>query len=142
MLKQMVTAGLRGRKTGRGFYTYDAPGLTGRGRRTRTRRPDRRGPRGRRRGRSQDVRRVGVVGSGTMATGIVEVFAKAGYDTLYVARGEEKVARVRAALERSLDKAVLRGKLDAAERDAALARVSGTVAHRRPGRPCTSSSRR
>ena len=27
ILKQMVTAGLRGRKTGRGFYTYEAPGL-------------------------------------------------------------------------------------------------------------------
>jgi len=45
----------------------------------------------------------------------------------YVARGEEKVARVRSALERSLDKAVLRGKLDQDERDAALARVSGTA---------------
>ena len=40
-----------------------------------------------------------------MATGIVEVLAKAGYDVLFVARGAEKVARVRAAVERSLDKA-------------------------------------
>jgi 3-hydroxybutyryl-CoA dehydrogenase len=124
VLKQMVTAGLRGRKTGRGFYTYDAPDspvvvpdvhtpaaaeLPGQGETTR------------------EIRRVGVVGSGTMATGIVEVFAKAGYDTMYVARGEEKVARVRAALERSLDKAVLRGKIDQAARDAALARVHGTA---------------
>jgi 3-hydroxybutyryl-CoA dehydrogenase len=129
VLKQMVTAGLRGRKTGRGFYTYDAPdspvvvpdvhtplpehhgahaGVGG---------PD--GPR--------EVRRVGVVGSGTMATGIVEVFAKAGYDTRYVARGEEKVARVRATLERSLDKAVLRGKLEQQDRDAALERVLGSA---------------
>ena len=51
-----------------------------------------------------------------MATGIVEVFAKAGFDTLYVSRGEEKVGRVRAAIERSMDKAVLRGKLTEAER--------------------------
>ena len=36
ILKQMVTAGLRGRKTGRGFYTYEAAGLAGR----RRRRPD------------------------------------------------------------------------------------------------------
>jgi 3-hydroxybutyryl-CoA dehydrogenase len=73
------------------------------------------------------VRTVGVVGSGTMATGIIEVFAKAGYDTVYVARGEEKVARVRAALGRSMDKAVLRGKLTEAERDDALAHVRGSA---------------
>jgi 3-hydroxybutyryl-CoA dehydrogenase len=73
------------------------------------------------------IRKVGVIGSGTMATGIIEVLAKAGYDVLYVTRGEEKVARVRADLERSLDKAVLRGKLEQADRDAALARVSGSA---------------
>ncbi len=36
ILKQMVTAGLRGRKSGRGFYTYDEAGSIARGRR----RPD------------------------------------------------------------------------------------------------------
>ncbi|MDQ1618893.1 MAG: 3-hydroxybutyryl-CoA dehydrogenase [Actinomycetota bacterium] len=121
ILKQMVTAGLRGRKTGRGFYTYEAPdspavvddGLTP--------------VPGDRASVSRGVRTVGVVGSGTMATGIVEVLAKAGYDVLYVTRGEEKVARVRAALERSLQKAVLRGKLEEADRDAALARVRGSA---------------
>jgi 3-hydroxybutyryl-CoA dehydrogenase len=127
VLKQMVTAGLRGRKTGRGFYTYDAPDSPVVVPDVHTPQPARAGAHA---GAGGDgahvVRRVGVVGSGTMATGIVEVFAKAGYDTLYVARGEEKVTRVRAALERSLDKGVLRGKLDEAERDAALARVTGT----------------
>ncbi len=121
ILKQMVTAGLRGRKTGRGFYTYEkpdspkvvddamTPGATGAHE------------------AGRDVSKVGVVGSGTMATGIVEVLAKAGYDVLYVTRGEEKVARVRADLERSLDKAVLRGKLEQSDRDAALARVTGSA---------------
>ncbi len=121
MLKQMVTAGLRGRKTGRGFYTYEqpdspkvvddamTPGVAGAHE------------------AGRDVTRIGVVGSGTMATGIVEVLAKAGYDVLYVTRGEEKVARVRADLERSLDKAVLRGKLEQSDRDAALARITGSA---------------
>jgi 3-hydroxybutyryl-CoA dehydrogenase len=121
ILKQMVTAGLRGRKTGQGFYTYEAPdspkvvadALTP--------------VAGAAHAATRAVRQVGVVGSGTMATGIVEVLAKAGYDVLYVTRGDEKVAKVRAALERSLDKAVLRGKLEQADRDAALARVSGSA---------------
>ncbi len=59
-------------------------------------------------------------------SGIIEVFAKAGYDVLFVTRGEEKVLAVRQSLEKSLEKAVLRGKLEEAERDAALARISGS----------------
>ncbi|MGN6332527.1 MAG: 3-hydroxyacyl-CoA dehydrogenase family protein [Motilibacteraceae bacterium] len=120
ILKQMVTAGLKGRKTGRGFYTYeasDSPVVV-----TDAETPDD----GDGSVPLREVRKIGVVGSGTMASGIVEVFAKAGYDVRYVARGEEKVARVRASLERSLDKAVLRGKVEQADRDAALANVSGT----------------
>jgi 3-hydroxybutyryl-CoA dehydrogenase len=123
VLKQMVTAGLRGRKSGRGFYTYEAPNapvvvadaLTpaapGEGS----------GP------VTRPIAKVGVAGSGTMATGIIEVFAKAGYDVLFVTRGEDRVTRVRGAIERSLDKAVLRGKLTQEERDAALSRITGSA---------------
>ena len=104
MLKQMVTAGLRGRKTGRGFYTYetaDSPVVV-----ADTFTPDVvEGPVP----GARDVRTVGVIGSGTMAIGIIEVCAKAGYDVLFVTRGEEKVLAVRASLEKSLEKAVLRG---------------------------------
>jgi 3-hydroxybutyryl-CoA dehydrogenase len=71
---------------------------------------------------------VGVVGSGTMATGIVEVFAKAGYDVVFVARSTDKAGKVTTAITRSLEKAVQRGKLTEADRDAALARITGTTA--------------
>ena len=121
ILKQMVTAGLLGRKTGRGFYTYEAPDSPVVVDDEHTPRSDADAP------PTRTVKQVGVVGSGTMAVGIVEVCAKAGYDVLYVARGTEKVAKVAAALERSLEKAVQRGKLSAEERDAALARIKGTA---------------
>jgi 3-hydroxybutyryl-CoA dehydrogenase len=121
ILKQMVTAGLLGRKTGRGFYTYEAPDSPVVVDDEHTPRTDADAP------PTRTVKQVGVVGSGTMAVGIVEVCAKAGYDVLYVARGTEKVAKVAAALERSLEKAVQRGKLSAEERDAALARIKGTA---------------
>ena len=121
ILKQMITAGLRGRKSGHGFYTYAAPGSS-------TVVADTLTPvSGEAGGVGRTVEKVGVVGSGTMATGIIEVFAKSGYDTLFVARSPEKVAAVRAAIERSLTKGVQRGKLTEEAKDAALARVTGTT---------------
>jgi len=60
----------------------------------------------------REIARVGVVGTGTMATGIVQVFASSGYDVVYVGRSEDKVLGVRAAIERSLDRLVEKGRLD------------------------------
>jgi 3-hydroxybutyryl-CoA dehydrogenase len=121
IIKQMVTAGLLGRKNGRGFYSYAEPGsaevvadaatpLAG----------------GAAEG-ARPVQSVGVIGSGTMATGIIEVVAKGGYDVRFVARAPEKVEAVRKALTKSLDKQVARGRLDEAGRDEILARVTGTT---------------
>jgi 3-hydroxybutyryl-CoA dehydrogenase len=121
ILKHMVTAGLKGRKSGRGFYSYAQPGSpeviadaltpasTQEGRRVRP------------------VSSVGVVGSGTMATGIVEVFAKAGFNVSFVARSNEKIAKVTGTIERSLEKALQRGKIEQGDVDATLGRITGTT---------------
>ena len=117
MIKAMVTAGLLGRKTGRGFYSYAEPGSS-------QLVPDPGTPAdGAPPAPVREVQRVGVVGSGTMATGIAEVFAKAGFDVVLVARTAAKGEAVRAGIGRSLEKAVQRGKLDQAGRDQALGRV-------------------
>ncbi|WP_375481139.1 3-hydroxyacyl-CoA dehydrogenase family protein [uncultured Jatrophihabitans sp.] len=118
IFKQMMTAGLLGRKSGRGFYTFDAPGSPNlvADELTPPAHPDLQGVR--------PVSRVGVVGSGTMATGIIEVFAKAGYDVTFVTRGSDKSDKVSAAITKSLEKAVGRGKLSEADRDATLARLT------------------
>jgi 3-hydroxybutyryl-CoA dehydrogenase len=119
ILKQYVTAGLLGRKTGRGFYTYagpDSPQVV----------PDADSGGGRR-GTARPVSRIGVIGTGTMASGIVEVCAKSGYDVVFRARSDEKVADVQKKIEGSLGKAVQRGKLSEHDRDAALGRITGTT---------------
>ena len=68
-----------------------------------------------------------MVGTGTMATGIVEVFAKGGYDVIYVGRSQDKVDAVRTTIERSLDKAIQRGKLDEAAKEDVLGRLTGST---------------
>lgn len=70
---------------------------------------------------------VGVVGTGTMASGIVEVFARSGYDVAFVGRGDDKVADVLSRITKSLDKAVSRGKLDEAGKADVLGRLSGST---------------
>ncbi|MFF3944825.1 3-hydroxyacyl-CoA dehydrogenase family protein [Streptomyces sp. NPDC001902] len=118
ILKQLSAAGLKGRKAGRGFYTYQAPGSA-------SVVPDAETPAeatGATGGRP--VRSVGVAGSGTMATGIAEVFAKAGYEVVLAARGQEKADKAVAALAKSLDRSVAKGRLSQEQRDAAVARVT------------------
>ena len=62
-----------------------------------------------------------------MATGIVEVFAKGGYDVVYVGRTQAKVDKVTETIERSLDKAIQRGKLEESAKLEVLARLTGTT---------------
>jgi len=74
-----------------------------------------------------EIDTVGVVGTGTMAAGIAEVFAKAGHDVVFVGRSDEKVDGVIALITKNLDKAVAKGKLDEGGKEAVLARLSGAT---------------
>jgi 3-hydroxybutyryl-CoA dehydrogenase len=68
--------------------------------------------------------RVGVVGGGLMGSGIAEVCARCGVDVTLVEVDRERVERANAAIERSLDRAVRSGKLDAEGRAAAAERIA------------------
>jgi 3-hydroxybutyryl-CoA dehydrogenase len=73
------------------------------------------------------IRTVGVLGAGLMGSGIAQVAALAGFDTIVREVSDAVVQRARAAVERSLARGIERGKLDAAQRDAALARLRFTT---------------
>ena len=122
VLKQMITAGLLGRKSGRGFYTYAKPHSS-------EVVPDAQTPSGTVPDdvTVRDVSRVGVVGTGTMAAGIAQVLASSGLDVVLRGRSDSKVSSAVAGIRRSLDKAVVRGKLTEEQRDATVARISGTT---------------
>lgn len=69
------------------------------------------------------ITRVGVVGSGIMGSGVAEVAAKAGFEVVLRSRAQESADKMVAALAKSLDKQVERGKLADEERTAVLGRV-------------------
>ena len=72
------------------------------------------------------IQRVGVVGSGIMGSGIAEVATKTGHEVVLRSRKQETADDMVSRLTKSLDKQVERGKLEQADRDAALGRVSAT----------------
>ncbi|MBB1243753.1 NAD(P)-binding domain-containing protein [Streptomyces durbertensis] len=118
ILGHLSQAGLTGRKAGRGFYTYEAPG-------SEVVVPDALTPAASQADSgAREVRSVGVAGSGTMASGIAEVFAKAGYDVVLAARSEEKAEKAKSRIASSLDRSVSKGRISQEDRDATLARVT------------------
>jgi 3-hydroxybutyryl-CoA dehydrogenase len=69
------------------------------------------------------IERVGIFGGGQMGGGIAEVCAKAGVDVVVHEVNDNAASASRARTEKSLAKAVERGKLDEAGREAALERL-------------------
>ncbi len=76
---------------------------------------------------ASEIGRAGVIGCGLMGSGIVEVFARAGIDVTVMELDEELLATGLGRLETSTAKAVDRGKLSDPEREALIARVTGTT---------------
>ncbi len=120
ILKQLVAAGYKGRKSGRGFYTYERPGSS------------RVVPSDSERPAADpalvtDWTRVGIVGTGTMACGIAEVCARAGYDVVVRGRSEAKAEAVRDAVGRSTQRMVDKERLTPEDRGAILDRIVATA---------------
>ena len=75
-----------------------------------------------------EIRRVGVLGCGLMGSGIAQVAATAGRETIVRDVSQQIWDRARGGIEKSLAKFVEKGKLAAADRDAALKRLTFTTA--------------
>jgi 3-hydroxybutyryl-CoA dehydrogenase len=117
LIKQYVTAGYLGRKTGRGFYRYQAPEsskiVDGSQQETAA--------------DGSDFGLIAIAGTGQMATGIAEVAAGAGHEVVMWGRSEGSTERATAVVGKSLDKRVAKGKLDRADADATLGRIRMSV---------------
>ncbi len=119
ILNQLVSAGFTGRKAGRGFYSYEEPGsskpLPSEGAQA-----------------PVDLDRIagwstiGVIGTGTMASGIAEVCAKAGFDVVVRGRTKEKAEAVANAAGKSMARMVSKGRMTEEEMVATVARIKPT----------------
>jgi 3-hydroxybutyryl-CoA dehydrogenase len=74
-----------------------------------------------------EIRKVGVVGLGTMGAGIAQVSVQSGFDTVGREVSDELAERGRATIERYLTRGVEKGRMSQAERDAALERFTPTT---------------
>jgi len=78
-----------------------------------------------------EIRRIGIVGAGTMGNGIAQVFAQSGYDVTLCDTFPAAIEKAKGTIDKSLAKFVEKGKLSAADRDAALGRLktSSSIDH-------------
>ena len=70
-----------------------------------------------------NIKTVGVIGAGQMGNGIAHVFALAGYDVMVNDVSEDALNACQALIEKNIARQVARGKITAAEQDAAMARI-------------------
>src|SRR4051812_6482230 len=111
-LRERIAAGFTGRKAGRGFYADgETPGAASEANDDDW--DDAAGP-------------LGVVGTGTVGSGIVESAAAAGIEVICWGRTDESTGRARAAIERSTARSVERGRMDEARREQVLGRIRYT----------------
>ena len=74
------------------------------------------------------IKTVAVIGAGTMGNGIAQVFAQSGFNVRLVDIAQPMLDRARSTIEKSLGKFVEKGKLTAADRDAAMSRLTTATA--------------
>lgn len=75
-----------------------------------------------------EIKKIGVVGAGTMGNGIAQVSAAAGYDVVMRDIEEKFVQKGLAAIAANLDRMVAKGKLSEEDKAATLGRIKTTVA--------------
>jgi 3-hydroxybutyryl-CoA dehydrogenase len=74
-----------------------------------------------------EIRRVGVVGAGTMGNGIAHVFARSGFPVVLAEVEQPALDRGLSTIEKNLAREVAKGKLTQGDADASRTRISGTL---------------
>ena len=73
------------------------------------------------------MKKIGVLGTGTMGAGIVQIAAQRGYEVVMRARRQTSIDRGIATVEKNLARLVAKEKITAEEKDAVMARIQGST---------------
>ncbi|MFU8804436.1 MAG: 3-hydroxybutyryl-CoA dehydrogenase [Bradymonadaceae bacterium] len=76
---------------------------------------------------AQEIKTIGVVGSGQMGAGIAQVAAASGFDVILNDLSEDALSRAKAGIEKSLEKFVTKEKITSQDRDDTLSRLQFTT---------------
>ena len=74
-----------------------------------------------------NIQRVGVVGAGTMGNGIAHVLARSGYNVVLCDVEQRFLERALATITKNLEREVVKEKITAADKDAALKRIQPVI---------------
>jgi len=77
-----------------------------------------------------EIKKVGVVGCGTMGAGIAQVSAQSGYEVVVLENNEELLKKGISSINSFLTKGVEKGKVSQQDKDSALARIKGTIEYK------------
>jgi 3-hydroxybutyryl-CoA dehydrogenase len=73
------------------------------------------------------MKKIGVLGTGTMGAGIIQVLAQTGYEVVLRARRQESVDKGIATVSKNLERLIAKEKMTVAEKEAVMARISGST---------------
>src|SRR5689334_10577765 len=74
-----------------------------------------------------DIRKVGVLGAGTMGNGIAHVFARSGYSVILCDVEQSFLERAIGTITKNLEREVTKNKITAADRDTAIERIQPVI---------------
>jgi len=77
--------------------------------------------------KEEKMMKIGVLGTGTMASGIIQVFAQAGYEVVYRGRSDASIEKSYKIIEKNLSRLVDKEKITAEDKEAVLGRVSHSL---------------
>ncbi len=73
------------------------------------------------------IKKIGVLGCGQMGTGIMQVFAQAGYEVIAVGRGQDRLEKALTSIDKRLAGRVEKGKMTQDEKDSIMGRMTTSM---------------
>lgn len=73
------------------------------------------------------IKKIGVLGCGQMGTGIMQVFAQAGYEVIGVGRGQDRLEKALTSIDKRLARRVEKGKMTKDEKDSITGRMTTSM---------------